>query len=138
MRSPSSPRALALIVLVVVLGVLPAGAVVETPVQLQDLHPTLLELAGIEEGPSGSLRPVVAGDRGGRFTEDWKLYREGPDALILGSDGTVELYDVGADPQMSTDPAPDRAERVRELPSAPKPRSPNPIGVRPGWNSHRR
>jgi arylsulfatase A-like enzyme len=115
-------------------GVLPAGAVVETPVQLQDLHPTLLELAGIEEEPGGSLLPVVAGDTrpgpiqaaawshpgwagtaGGRFAEDWKLYREGPDALILGSGGTVELYDLGADPQMSTDLAPGRAERVREL-----------------------
>jgi len=103
-------------------GRLPAGTRVQTPVQLRDIYPTLLDLSGVEKGASGSLVPIVSGAKrpgpilakawassvwerliGGRFAHDWQLIREGNVAVVQGSDGTVERYDLGADPSMSMD-----------------------------------
>ncbi|NOY25965.1 MAG: sulfatase-like hydrolase/transferase [Oligoflexia bacterium] len=106
-------------------GRLDAGSVVDTPVQLYDLLPTLGGLAGVAmpEGLAGQdLRPVItgasrpgaitaaawpAGDLarllGGRFASAWRLYRDGDLALLSSSDGAVELYDLSVDPAMETD-----------------------------------
>lgn len=112
-------------------GRLPAGKRVTTPVQMHDLHDTVLDLAGIAPEAPGSLVPIIAGAPrpgpilakawtsrpwkealGGIFAEDWWLYREGNDALIESSGGTRQLFDLGSDPQMTRDLAavfPDKA-----------------------------
>ena len=41
-----------------------------------------------------------AGRFGGIFEHGWKLYREGDRALVLGEDGSRELYDLRNDPLM--------------------------------------
>ncbi len=103
-------------------GRLPAGVRVQTPVQLMDVYPTLLDLSGVEVGASGSLVPVISGaDRagpilskawassvwerlvGGRFAHDWQLIRQGNVAVVQGSDGSVERYNLAQDPSMQTD-----------------------------------
>jgi arylsulfatase A-like enzyme len=116
-------------------GRLQAGVRIRTPVQLQDLYPTLLELAGIDSLP-GSLVPVIHGEPrpgpivaaawpddfranviGGQLRYGWNLYRLGDEALIWGSGGDLELYDLAADPRMTADLSveqPDRAEALRE------------------------
>lgn len=128
---------------------LPTGSRVREPVQLQDLHPTLLDLAGIESSP-GSLVPVAKGERragaiaasappygrwakhvGGRFAQEWRLYRRGVHALVWTPDGASELYDVTQDPAMRIDLASAEPERTRSLrneavtffDSAPRPTS---------------
>jgi hypothetical protein len=102
-------------------GRLPAGVRVKTPIQLQDLYPTLLELAGID-APPGSLVGVVRGEpregpiaaavwpdsmwaafAGGRYAETWRLYRSGHWALVYSDEGAVELYDLASDPDMKRD-----------------------------------
>ncbi len=114
-------------------GRLPVGLRVETPVQLQDVYPTLLDLAGIATLP-GSLLPVIAGGErtgpivavawpfsywarlvGGRFKHLWHLYREGDEALVFSSGGDLELYDVAADPGMTRDLSGARSERAAAL-----------------------
>jgi arylsulfatase A-like enzyme len=114
-------------------GRLPAGVRIQTPVQLEDLYPTLLELSGIDELPR-SLLPIVHGEPrpgpitaaawpdtfwarliGGRLEHVWRLYREENDALVTSSGGDVELYDVAADPRMIRDLSGQRPERVTEL-----------------------
>jgi hypothetical protein len=86
-------------------GRLDAGVDVYTPVQMRELHPTLLDLAGVVENPSGSLVPVVGGQArteaiqaavwtnpeyalrvGGRFASGQHLYREGGDVVVQEGD----------------------------------------------------
>jgi arylsulfatase A-like enzyme len=112
-------------------GRLPEGVRIQTPVQLQDVYPTLLELAGIDS-PPGSLVPVVRGEArtgpimavawpdafrarliGGRFKHIWHLGRVGNEAVVWSSGGDVEFYDVAADPQMRHDLASERAAALR-------------------------
>lgn len=86
-------------------GRLDAGVDVYTPVQMRELHPTLLDLAGVVENPSGSLVPVVGGQArteaiqaavwtnpdyavrvGGRFASGQHLYREGGEFVVQEGD----------------------------------------------------
>ena len=86
-------------------GRLDAGVDVYTPVQMRELHPTLLDLAGVVEDPSGSLVPVVGGQArteaiqaavwpnpafaqrvGGRFAAGQRLHREGASVVTMEGD----------------------------------------------------
>ena len=115
-------------------GRLPVGVRIDTPVQLQDVYPTLLELAGLEDAPEGSLVPVVRGEPrpgpilaaawpstiwarlgGDRFSHIWHLYRVGDEALLWTSGGRVELYDLAEDPWMAQDLSAERADRASAL-----------------------
>ncbi|MCB9758817.1 MAG: sulfatase [Alphaproteobacteria bacterium] len=120
-------------------GRLPAGVRVETPVQLQDLHPTLLELAGLAPRPrpeADSLVPLasdpdaplnapikaaawrdpnLAKRVGGRFEQGYRLFRDADEALILGMTGGEEYYALAEDPGMNQDLAAQRPERVEAL-----------------------
>ena len=102
-------------------GRLPAGATIATPVQLQQLYPTLLELAEVAEAPPGSLVAVAKGQpgptpiqarawppsgwarRGGRTATPWTLHREGSLAALIPDQGEPQLYDLSSDPGMTTD-----------------------------------
>jgi arylsulfatase A-like enzyme len=102
---------------------IPAGGVVDAPVQMTDLHDTLLHIAGISEGPR-SLLPAASGSGpvpagpiqaaawpdagfgnivGGMFQHEWRLHREGDRAVVVGSDGSASLYNLADDPGMQTD-----------------------------------
>jgi arylsulfatase A-like enzyme len=115
-------------------GRLPRGVRIETPVQLQDVYPTLLELAGIEASPPGSLVPVVRGEprkdpivaaawptpawarlAGDRYGYVRYLYRVGDEALLWNERGDAELYDVRDDPHMTRNRVSDRPSRVAAL-----------------------
>jgi arylsulfatase A-like enzyme len=114
-------------------GRLPAGVRIRTPVQLQDLYPTLLDLAGIESLP-GSLVPVIRGEPrpgpitaaawpdsvwarliGGRLRHGWNLYRVDDEALVWSTGGELELYDLSSDPGMTFDLSGERIDRVAAL-----------------------
>ena len=102
-------------------GRLPEGVRIETPVQLQDLYATLLDLALGQESDA-SLRPLAqererastprairsiayprthTGIEKLRFA--YRYYREGDDAVLIRSDGAMELYDLGADSAINED-----------------------------------
>jgi len=116
-------------------GELEAGSVVETAVGSHQIAPTLVELAGLGR-TEGSLVPVLDGaDNGpikaqawvdayrsahysGAFGVGWKLYREGDLALVLGDDGTLQLFDLATDRDMLLDRAADRPEDVARLAAA--------------------
>jgi len=114
-------------------GRLPAGQRVDTPVQLQDVHDTVLDLAGVADAPRSLLRladrdaskprPVAAAvwpeagmarRLGGSYAQVLHLYREGSDALVFAGDG-AELYDLDADPLMRVDVAMRSPERLTAL-----------------------
>ena len=118
-------------------GRLPAGLRIDQPVQLQDLHPTLLDLAGIEPR-TDSLIPLIETGRaddepllamawqnpywartvGGEFGFDWRYYRRGEEALIWNpTEGarSARLFDLGRDPEMQHDVASERPEYVARL-----------------------
>ncbi|MCP4804224.1 MAG: sulfatase [Proteobacteria bacterium] len=83
------------------------GQRIDTPVQLQDVFPTVLDLAGVEQdgwslldgieevprpGPilaAAWPRVHLARDVGGVFTEGWRLYRDGDRSVMVGTNGTV-------------------------------------------------
>ena len=134
-------------------GRLPIGVRIDTPVQLQDVYPTLLELAGIERDPKGSLVPVAGGAPrdgpvlaaawpstiwarlgGDRFSHIWYLYREGDDALIWNTGGKTELYDLGRDPGMTRDLSTEQADRVATLHSKATPLFPEGIETESATN----
>jgi arylsulfatase A-like enzyme len=113
---------------------LPAGRVIETPVSLLDLAPTLLELLGVDpaagdpmqgksrvsliegEAPADGepiflFRPdntEIPGEQYAVRHGDWKLIR-GP------GPGRRELFDLAADPEEREDRSGAEAARVREL-----------------------
>jgi arylsulfatase A-like enzyme len=118
-------------------GRLPAGRRIEGPVQLHDLNPTLLDLAGIES-TEGSLIPVIETGRadtkpllamawrnpfwarnvGGDFAFDWRYYRRGDEALIWNrTEGarSAKLFDLTQDPGMHDDIAIAQPDRVAYL-----------------------
>ena len=105
--------------------VLPAGRVIDEPVQCIDVMPTLLELAGVptpEQAQGRSLLPLIAASpdweerpvfletSGGGYTADERQYAERARAVrterwklirTVDADGGLageELYDLGADP----------------------------------------
>ena len=113
--------------LVLVAAGLPAGVRISEPVQLQDLNPTLLELAHLAEHPPGSLLPIVAGGRragpiqaqawrdasqrnasGPRFASGYRYFREGPRVVVLDDDGRHSYYELDSDPGMLVDLGPQR------------------------------
>lgn len=115
-------------------GTLTGGTQVTTPVQLGDLGDTVLALANLPGTHPRSLLPVIAGAPregpiqsmawadpyrasavGGRFKEDWMLYRIGNEALVYSSSGITELYDTATDRLMLRDTALKRPERVKVL-----------------------
>lgn len=115
-------------------GRLPAGQVVDTPVQLSQVAPTLLELAGIED--ADSLVDVAAGapgpdpiraaawrdhfwaqQVGSRVDQGWRLCRTGGEAVIYGEQTGLEYYRLADDPGMHDDLAaadPGRAQALRD------------------------
>ncbi len=114
---------------------LPAGLVVEGPVSLVDLAPTLLDLAGVEVAGGApmqgqSLRPRIEGQA--PSDEDAPVFLFRPDntevpgeqyavrvgswKLIVGpGDGARELFDLAADPEERNDLAAQETERVEAL-----------------------
>jgi arylsulfatase A-like enzyme len=115
-------------------GTLTGGTIVTTPVQLGDLGDTVLALAKLPGTHPRSLLPVIAGAPrkgpiqsmawadpyrasavGGRFKEDWMLYRVGNEALVYSSSGITELYDTATDRLMLRDLAANRPERMKAL-----------------------
>jgi len=117
-------------------GRLPSGRVVETPVGLIDLAPTILELLGIEapESVQGtSLLPLAFGEEASRppvfmesgRREPWQLsVRRGKWKLVhlpASEDRTwlkrreVELYDIARDPGETNDVADLYPDVVRDL-----------------------
>lgn len=131
---------------------LPGGATAHGMVQLTDVLPTVLELAGVAppeglEGRSlsaaldGAGRPAVRAELMGPMPTIESVLRQAPDAigirrfqrqlrsvrtdghkLIVGSDGTVELYDLARDPLEDHDLAgdsPDLVAHLRALVSSP-------------------
>ncbi len=123
---------------VVAPGRLPAGATVDAPVQMSDLHDTLLELSGLPAGPRslvGVARgtaeapagPIAAaawpdagfGERvGGALQHSWQMWREGDQAVLSGADGSVRMFDVQADPTWTTDLCPRRPSDCARLDAA--------------------
>ena len=114
-------------------GLLPAGRVVDAPVQLHDVYPTLLELARLDD-PAWTLAdalagvprpgPIAAAARVDRYKLEvasvyrtaWRLYRSGGFALVTATDGSrTELYDDAADPRWTTDIAASHPEQVERL-----------------------
>lgn len=117
---------------------IPTGVRVSEPVQWRDLHPTLLDLAGIEQGDR-SLLPLIQGkkrtsppilakawrrldwayDVGGRYNYDWHLYQTDDFALHWNGrkdEGLqVKLYDLKNDPTMQENIADSKPEKVSEL-----------------------
>ena len=115
-------------------GRLPKGTRVSTPVQMQDLHDTLLALANIPGEHPHSLVPVANGgprnrpiqakawasrpwkeSMGGIFAHDWSLYREGNKALVFSSNGDRFLYDMATDRGMTKDLSASDPETLADL-----------------------
>jgi len=128
------PQVLKVPLLIAAPGRLPAKKRVRTPVQMHDLHDTLIDLAGIEGPTERSLVAITEGqprsgpilakawasaawknEVGGRFAHDWTLYREEGYALISASDGTRQLFNMKYDPNMVRDLATDKPDKVKEL-----------------------
>ena len=117
---------------------LPAGASVSAPVAVHALHPTLLDLAGIEPDAEGSLRPTVTGAAptwpamsaawadphwaetiGGRFAVGYRSLREGDRLLIRNESGATRLLDVSATPVEVDEPDTLAEMEARLLASSP-------------------
>ncbi len=106
---------------------LSGGQRVEVPVQLDQVQDALLALAGLEvSSPLLDPHPVPiqaaawrdrswSGRLGGRFTQGYRLYREGDLALVLGMESGVELYDLSQDPGMFEDLAGSRPQELERL-----------------------
>jgi arylsulfatase A-like enzyme len=126
-------------------GVFDGGNRRNDPVQLVDVLPTVLEVAGVPRdrwpeleslslaaGPIPSTRPLYAeymrpirqrahfaavapGFDFDRFDRRLKSVQIGPQKLIESDRGEVELYDLGADPAETRDLAEDRPEVVERM-----------------------
>jgi arylsulfatase A-like enzyme len=111
-------------------GRLPEGRVVDTPVELQDLEPTLLELALGAPEP-GSLLPLLEGNpgrtpiraqalprsdaRSERLGRRARSCRWADEVVVVVEGAPAELYDLADDPGMERDRAGERAGRAGEL-----------------------
>ncbi len=116
-------------------GVIPAGSVCETPAMTQDLHPTLLELAGGSLPDNATLDGVSLADLirnpaqadPGREALHWHLphYHHGTPASAIRQgdlklihffeDDRAELYDLADDPGETKNLAAVRPDTVRAL-----------------------
>lgn len=108
---------------------IPAGAVIDAAVYLQDIVPTTLELAGGGVPPYmefQSLLPLLAGGDSaspheriyGAYTDRQRMIRRGNYKLIAyPAAGVVRLFHLGKDPLEMDDLAgePDQQDRVRDL-----------------------
>jgi arylsulfatase A-like enzyme len=85
------------------------GTRVREPVPIGDLHPTILELAGVEVGNEADFRslladpverPIIAENTGPKSIDGLvsRTLREGDLKLVWRSDGRHELYDLAVDP----------------------------------------
>jgi arylsulfatase A-like enzyme len=100
------------------------GRRVERRVHLVDVMPTLLDAMGLERPEdlqAGSLldaeRPLPVAAHLGPYGRDYSenaIYGD-PWKLIVSSRGDIELYDIVADPQESTNLAEERAGVVRDM-----------------------
>lgn len=132
-RGAVYPELLRVPLIIAAPGQLPTGVRVSTPVQLQDLCATLLDLAGIESTPA-SLVPVIEGAArpgplaasarpdpmwakhgGPRFQHVWRLYRSGNYAAVWSEAGDVQLYALDSDPEMRKNLAAQESQRVAAL-----------------------
>ena len=113
-------------------------AVIDTPISVERIGPTILDYAGIEGGTQRSLRPVIeGGDTGepaiqakawvdehrrsryaGIFQYEWTQYRVGDLAYVASTGGHHELYDLSSDPLMLVDLAADLGDDVTRLQAA--------------------
>lgn len=113
-------------------GRLPAARVVETPVELQDLYPTLLDLA-LGEGLENSLLPLLSGAPGrtpiraealprsdaesARLRRRYRSCRWSDEVVIVADGIAVEYYLLKDDREMQRDNRarlPARAEELRK------------------------
>ncbi len=108
-----------------------AGGTVAAPVQLTDLYPTLLGLAGVPDAPARPGTFSLAALAGGAPTPDRRVFAENYSPRIrlgwselraLVSDRyhyieapTPELYDVAADPAQKTNLASTRPPALRAM-----------------------
>lgn len=101
-----------------------AGGVETRPVQITDLLPTLLSLAGVPWDGTAALdgRNVLPAPRGGEAPRDLTAFfpgqtmiRNGRLKYIKGENGSGELYDLARDPHESTNLAGERPEIVEQL-----------------------
>jgi arylsulfatase A-like enzyme/Flp pilus assembly protein TadD len=111
-------------------GVLPAGKVVQTPVGLADVAPTVAGLLELPLAPAGTVldgRDLSSTIRRGAEPAATDLYAESEYPRTFGWSGLAalrrgtlkyiaaprpELYDLGADPQEKTNLAPSDARRA--------------------------
>ena len=118
-----------------------AGTVVQSPVSLLDLYPTLLDLAGLPPKPGldgASLVPLLKNPRQRRSVS--MTYLRGNHAVrsnrwryIRYADGSEELYDHSSDPHEFTNLAltGDHADTILELRRAlPRKNTPNAASLR--------
>ena len=105
----------------------------DTPVELRDVHDTILALAGEPDAPRSLLRHVgddpppagpiaaavwpesgMARNLGGRYAQVLRLYREGREAVVIAGPHT-ELFDLEDDPRMRAYLVTQWPERARAL-----------------------
>jgi len=116
-------------------GLLPAGRVVDAPVELQDLYGTLVELALAESEP-GSLLPLLDGApprepiraearprsdaESERLRQGYRSCRWGDEVVIVSVAALhpSEYYDLSLDPGMLRDLAAERPGRAKEREAA--------------------
>jgi choline-sulfatase len=110
----------------------PAGAVVDHPVSLVDLYPTILDAAGLQaepDRPGRSWLPLARGERAGRpdwtfsefhgncFLHDWYMLARGRYKYTWYTDERPSLFDVVDDPRELRDLAlePGHERTLREF-----------------------
>jgi len=118
-------------------GLVPEGAVIQEPVSLVDLMPTILDYAGLPASAPAhgrSLRPLLEGRKPADWPDDvyvqnithgsgteQRCLRTATKKLIASAAGAHELYDLEDDPEEELDifttPRPDPGfERYRHIP----------------------
>ncbi|WP_040352984.1 sulfatase-like hydrolase/transferase [Blastopirellula marina] len=107
---------------------LPQGKVCETPVYLQDVMATTLELAGVEKPDHvefRSLLPVIRGERDVQYDAIYGAYLDrqrmitvdGYKLILYPTIAKLKLFDLTSDPQERADLAgnPDQRTRIEQL-----------------------
>lgn len=113
---------------------IPSGKVVETPVSLVDIYPTLLDMTGVARStdeadlPGGSLVPIAKGDiddqrivfseyHGAGAISALYMLRQGPWKYVHYAGFAPELFNLADDPDEAMNLAkdPDHAGRLAEM-----------------------